>query len=160
MNPNAAADPGLVYDMGTADYIHYLCAMHYNNSAISHLVGNLTNCPVEKPSVLDVNLPSITIPSIRTTPIVVKRTVTNVGAPNSTYRVIIEPPTGVLVSVKPEVLVFNSTGDKISFQVTFSTTHQMNTGYFFGSLTWTDKAHFVRIPLSVRTEMFQPYGDD
>lgn len=160
MNPNAAADPGLVYDMGTADYIHYLCAMHYNNSAISHLVGNLTNCPVEKPSVLDVNLPSITIPSIRTTPIVVTRTVTNVGAPNSTYSAIIEPPTGVLVSVKPGVLVFNSTGDKISFQVTFSTTHQMNTGYFFGSLTWTDKAHFVRIPLSVRADMFQTDGDD
>lgn len=26
MNPNRAADPGLVYDMGTEDYIHYLCA--------------------------------------------------------------------------------------------------------------------------------------
>ncbi|XP_024026852.1 subtilisin-like protease SBT3.6 isoform X1 [Morus notabilis] len=160
VNPNAAADPGLVYDMGTSDYAHYLCAMHYNNSAISHLIGNLTKCPLQKPSVLDVNLPSITIPSIRTTPIVVTRTVTNVGSPNSIYEATIEPPSGVLVSVKPEFLVFNSTIEKISFQVTISTTHQMNTDYLFGSLTWTDKVHIVRIPLSVRTEMFQPYGND
>ncbi|PON61127.1 Subtilase [Trema orientale] len=160
VNPNAAADPGLVFDMETADYIHYLCAMHYNNSAISRLTGNITNCPVQKLSVLDVNLPSITIPSIGSTSITVTRTVTNVGPPNSTYRPIIEPPSGIVVSVNPEVLVFNSTVKKVSFKVTVATTHQMNTGYMFGSLIWSDKVHFVRIPLSVRTEMFQPYGDE
>ncbi|PON37762.1 Subtilase [Parasponia andersonii] len=158
VNPTAAADPGLVYDMNTADYIHYLCAMPYNNSAISHLTGNITKCPVQKPSVLDVNLPSITIPSIGSTSITVTRTVTNVGAPNSIYRAVVEPPSGIVVSVEPEVLVFNFTVKKISFRVTVSTTHQFNTGYLFGSLTWSDTVHFVRVPLSVRTEMFKSYG--
>ena len=159
VNPNAAADPGLVYDMGMADYIHYLCTMHYNNSAISHLTGITTNCPIQRPSILDINVPSITIPSLRTSPIVVTRTVTNVGAPNSVYRAIIEPPSGALVSVKPEVLVFNSTVKKVSFKVTIATTYQMSTGYLFGSLTWTDRVHVVRIPLSVRTELLQPFGN-
>ncbi|XP_062074035.1 subtilisin-like protease SBT3.5 [Humulus lupulus] len=160
VNPNVAADPGLVYDMGTADYVHYLCAMHYNNSAISRLTGNVKNCPIQKLSVLDVNLPSIIIPSIRSTSITVTRTVTNVGAQNSTYRPTIEPPSGIAVSVRPDVLTFNSTVKKVSFKVTFSTTLQMNTQYLFGSLTWSDRVHFVRIPLAVRTEMFQPYGDE
>ncbi|XP_062074028.1 subtilisin-like protease SBT3.5 isoform X2 [Humulus lupulus] len=160
VNPNAAADPGLVYDMDMADCIHYLCAMHYNNSVISQLTGNVTNCPIRKLSVLDVNLPSIIIPSIRSTSITVTRTVTNVGAQNSTYRPTIEPPSGIVVSVRPDVLTFNSTVKKVSFKVTFSTTLQMNTQYLFGSLTWSDRVHFVRIPLAVRTEMFQPYGDE
>lgn len=31
VNGNRAADPGLVYDMGTADYTQYLCNMGYKN---------------------------------------------------------------------------------------------------------------------------------
>ncbi|KAH7513631.1 hypothetical protein FEM48_Zijuj11G0001400 [Ziziphus jujuba var. spinosa] len=159
VNPNSAADPGLVYDMETADYVHYLCAMGYNNSAISRLTGKPTTCPLKKPSILDVNLPSITIPSIRSST-TVTRTVTNVGAPNSIYTPIIDPPSGIMVSVKPDVLIFNSEVKKISFKVIVSTTHRMNTGYYFGSLTWTDRVHAVRIPLSVRTEILQPYADE
>ncbi|XP_015866201.3 subtilisin-like protease SBT3.9 isoform X2 [Ziziphus jujuba] len=159
VNPNSAADPGLVYDMETADYVHYLCAMGYNNSAISRLTGKPTTCPLKKPSILDVNLPSITIPSIRSST-TVTRTVTNVGAPNSIYTPIIDPPSGIMVSVKPDVLIFNSEVKKISFKVIVSTNHRMNTGYYFGSLTWTDRVHAVRIPLSVRTEILQPYADE
>ncbi|OMP02779.1 hypothetical protein COLO4_10835 [Corchorus olitorius] len=159
VNPNGAADPGLVYDMDTLDYIHYLCAMGYNNSAISRLMGQAIVCPVEKPSILDVNVPSITISSLRNS-VTLTRTVTNVGAPNSIYRAVIEPPTGVIVTVRPDILVFNSTIKKISFHVTVSAAHQVNTGYFFGSLTWTNQIHAVRIPLSVRTELLQSYADD
>ncbi|GLU17618.1 hypothetical protein SLE2022_339780 [Rubroshorea leprosula] len=91
VNPNGVADPGLVYDMGAADYIHYLCAMGYNNSAIGRLTGKPTACPIEKPSILDVNLPSLTITSLRN-PTTLTRTVTNVGAPESVYTAIIKPP--------------------------------------------------------------------
>ncbi|KAF9673087.1 hypothetical protein SADUNF_Sadunf11G0112300 [Salix dunnii] len=156
VNPNGAAYPGLVYDMGTEDYINYLCAMNYNNTAISRLTGNLTACPIEEPSILNINLPSITIPNLRDT-ITLTRTVTNVGATNSIYRVMIEPPFGTSVSVKPNVLVFNQGTKKITFTVTVTTAHQVNTGYSFGSLTWTDGVHIVRSPLSVRAEFLQPY---
>ncbi|KAJ6727767.1 SUBTILISIN-LIKE PROTEASE SBT3.1-RELATED [Salix koriyanagi] len=156
VNPNGAANPGLVYDMGTEDYINYLCAMNYNNTAISRLTGNLTACPIEEPSILNINLPSITIPNLRNS-ITLTRTVTNVGATNSIYRVMIEPPFGTSVSVKPNVLVFNHGTKKITFTVTVTTAHQVNTEFSFGSLTWTDGVHIVRSPLSVRAEFLQPY---
>lgn len=159
VNPNGAADPGLVYDMGTTDYIHYLCAMAYNNSAISRLTLQSIVCPSTKLSILDVNLPSITIPSLRNST-TITRTITNVGALKTIYRAVIEPPIGIMVSVNPEVLLFNSTIKKISFKVTISTTHKVNTGYYFGSLTWTNGVHAVRSPLSVRTELLQSYADD
>ncbi|KAK2636947.1 hypothetical protein Ddye_031739 [Dipteronia dyeriana] len=158
VNPNEAADPGLVYDMTTDDYIHYLCAMNYNNYTISGLVGKQTMCPSETPSVLDVNVPSITISSLMNSTIVLTRTVTNVGYPKSVYKAVIEPPVGIIVSVKPEALVFDTATKKMSYRVAVSTTHQVNTGYYFGSLTWTDGIHHVRIPLSVRTK--KTYADN
>ncbi|KAI9169159.1 hypothetical protein LWI28_007909 [Acer negundo] len=153
VNPNKAADPGLVYDMTTTDYIHYLCAMSYSNSAISRLTGKPTMCPSKKPSILDVNVPSITIPSLRNCT-TLTRTVTNVGEATKTiYKAAIEPPLGIMVSVNPEVLVFDAATNKISYRVTVSTTYQVNTGFFFGSLTWTNGVHAVRIPISVKTEI-------
>ncbi|KAG6790725.1 hypothetical protein POTOM_006890 [Populus tomentosa] len=158
-NPNGAAHPGLVYDMGTDDYVNYLCALDYNNTAISRLTGKPTVCPTEGPSILNINLPSITIPNLRNS-VILTRTVTNVGASNSIYRVVIEVPFCCSVSVEPHVLVFNRTTKKITFSVTVSTTYEVNTGYFFGSITWLDGVHTVRSPLSVRTEISQPYIDD
>lgn len=145
--------------MGLSDYIHYLCAMGYNNSVINRLTGKSTACPAEKPSILDVNLPSITISSLRNS-VTLTRTVTNVGSPNSIYRADIEPPTGMTVTVKPHILVFNSRTKKISFNVTVCATQKVNTGYFFGSLTWRNEQNTVRIPLSVKTEILQSYADD
>ncbi|KAL0324603.1 UNVERIFIED_CONTAM: Subtilisin-like protease SBT3.5 [Sesamum calycinum] len=98
-NPNGAACPGLVYDMDETDYINYLCSMEYNNSAISRLTGKPVMCP-KTVSILDVNLPSITIPYLRNST-TLTRTVTNVGSTNSIYHVIVEPPTGTIVLVNP-----------------------------------------------------------
>lgn len=159
VNPNGAADPGLVYDMSTTDYMRYLCATGYNNSAISWLVGQATICPSIKPSILDVNVPSITIPNLRNS-VTLIRTVTNVGTSECNYRAVIEPPFGIKVSVTPLVLHFKTTTKKISYQVTVSTSHKVNTGFYFGSLTWTDGVHAVRIPLSVRTQILPLYNDN
>ncbi|KAK4389622.1 Subtilisin-like protease SBT3.5, partial [Sesamum angolense] len=150
-NPNGAACPGLVYDMDETDYINYLCSMEYNNSAISRLTGKPVMCP-ETVSILDVNLPSITIPYLRNST-TLTRTVTNVGSTNSIYHVIVEPPTGTIVLVNPPILIFNSMTKKISFTVTVSSMHQLSAGYYFGSLIWTDGVHDVRSPISVRTAM-------
>ncbi|KAK4571053.1 hypothetical protein RGQ29_029765 [Quercus rubra] len=156
VNSNRAADPGLVYDMGTADYIQYLCAMGNNNSAISQLTEHPTFCPIKQPSILDVNLPSITIPTLGNST-TLTRTVTNVGAVNSRYVAIIEPPRGITIAVKPHILIFNSMIKTISFTVRASSTQKVSTGYTFGSLTWTDGVHTVRSPISVRTEIVESY---
>ncbi|XP_031115898.1 subtilisin-like protease SBT3.3 [Ipomoea triloba] len=148
INPNKARYPGLIYDMGTKDYIHYLCAVGYETSAIGKLAGQTISCP-RGLSILDMNFPSITIPNLKES-VTFKRTVTNVGLTNSIYKVVIEPPKGINVAIKPTTLVFGPTVKKISFTVTVSTTYRFNTGYSFGSLTWNDGVHNVRIPISVK----------
>ncbi|CAN6846489.1 unnamed protein product, partial [Brassica oleracea] len=137
VNPEKAARPGLVYDMATHDYVLYLCAADYSDISISRVLGKATVCPTTKPSVLDLNLPSITIPNLRDE-VTLTRTLTNVGPFNSVYKVVINPPTGVNVSVTPT---------------------SKHTGCYFGSLTWSDNMHNVAIPLSVRTQILPRYYD-
>ncbi|CAN8246596.1 unnamed protein product [Cochlearia groenlandica] len=158
VNPEKAAKPGLVYDLKLEDYILYLCSVGYNEASISGLVGKITVCSNPKPSVLDFNLPSITIPNLKEE-VNLTRTVTNVGPLDSVYKVTVEPPFGVEVIVTPETLVFNSTTKSVSFQVKVLTTHKINTGYYFGSLTWSDYVHNVTIPLTVRTQILENYYD-
>lgn len=150
VNANAARNPGLVYDMGTQDYINYLCAMDYPNSAISNLIGQVESCSKSGVSLLNLNLPSITVPNLKHS-VTLTRTVTNVGDPNSKYQVVIDPPQGTVVKVNPMYLLFNPKIRKMSFNVTITAFHKVTTEYYFGSLTWTDKVHNVRIPISVRS---------
>ncbi|EOA19514.1 hypothetical protein CARUB_v10002407mg, partial [Capsella rubella] len=123
INAEKAVKPGLIYDMNTNDYILYLCSVDYSDISISRVLGKTTVCPNPKPSVLDLNLPSITIPNLRDE-VTFTRTVTNVGPVNSVYKVVIDPPTGVNVAVTPTELVFDSTTTKLSYTVRVSTTHK------------------------------------
>lgn len=153
VNPSKVADPGLVYDMGYDEYVHYLCSSGYDDTSISKLLGKIYTCPSPTPSMLNVNLPSITIPYL-SEEITITRTVTNVGPVRSVYKAVIQPPQGINLKVNPRTLVFGPNANKTTFTVKFSTTHRVNTDYHFGSLTWTDNgAHNVRIPLSVRTRV-------
>ncbi|XVF10180.1 hypothetical protein REPUB_Repub07fG0160500 [Reevesia pubescens] len=140
VNPNGAADPGLVYDKNTEDYVQYLCDMGYSNSAIFQLKEHPVVCPSKQPSIMDVNLPSITIPSLRK-PTILTRTVTNVGPVNSKYKANVGFTSGINITVRPETLIFNSKTKTTSFFVMISSAHNVNAGYYFGSLTWTDGVH-------------------
>ncbi|XP_019090069.1 PREDICTED: subtilisin-like protease SBT3.9 isoform X2 [Camelina sativa] len=160
VNPEKAARPGLIYDMTIYDYVSYICSTYkYNDVSISQVLGNKTVCPKPKPSVLDLNLPSITIPNLKDE-VTLTRTVTNVGPLNSIYKVMIDPPIGISMTVTPHTLQFNSTTKIVSFKVRVSTRHKVNTGYYFGSLTWTDNLHNVVIPVSVRTQILERYHDE
>jgi hypothetical protein len=81
--------------------------------------------------------------------VTVLRTVTNVGPADTTYRAVIEPPTGVDMSVEPVVIRCSKT---TTFRMTFRAKQWVQGGYIFGSLTWLDgDSHSVRIPVTVRT---------
>lgn len=147
-NPTGAKTPGLVYDMGTQDYVNYLCAMGYPQKSINQLTGK--PCLRSGNSILDFNLPSITIPTLRDS-VTVTRTVTNVGNHNSKYKAFIDSPPGTAVKVNPKTLVFNPNVKKMRFKVTVTTFHNITTEYYFGWLTWADGTHYVKIPISVRT---------
>ncbi|XP_044950390.1 subtilisin-like protease SBT3.6 [Hordeum vulgare subsp. vulgare] len=150
VDPNRAAHPGLVYDMRPSDYVRFLCSMGYNNSAIASMVQQHTPCQHSPKSQLNLNVPSITIPELRGK-LSVSRTVTNVGPVTSKYRARVEAPPGVDVTVSPSLLTFNSTVNRLTFKVMFQAKLKVQGRYTFGSLTWEDGTHTVRIPLVVRT---------
>ena len=158
VNPNRARDPGLIYDMGMTDYVHYLYSIGYNSSAISALTLQSTVCPSKSPSILDLNLPSITVPNLGAS-VTVTRTVTNVGPVDSKYVASVESPLGVQVAVRPQMLVFNSTVKKLSFTVTLSSSHKSVGGYYIGSLSWSDGIRMVKSPISVKIEIIPSYTD-
>lgn len=148
INPKAAADPGLVYDASIEDYILFLCGLGYNTSSMHVFTNSTFVCPNTLPLSVDLNYPSIALSALqgeRT----VTRTVTNVGSANSLYSVVIHPPANVQVSISPEELLFHHKGEKLVFQVTF-TTLKVTGNYSFGSYTWTDGQHHVRSPFAVQ----------
>ncbi|CAO2038009.1 unnamed protein product [Urochloa humidicola] len=143
INPDKAANPGLVYDMDVRDY-----AKIFNCT-----LGQDDDCETYTGQLYQLNLPSIAVPNLKLDSVTVWRTVTNVGAMDVTYRVVVEAPAGVDVSVEPSVIRFNGGGSKkATFRVTMKARQWVQGGYTFGSLTWLDgSAHSVRIPIAVRT---------
>ncbi|KAG9442891.1 hypothetical protein H6P81_018745 [Aristolochia fimbriata] len=158
VNPNRAANPGLAYDMNLLEHRDFLCSMGYNNSAISSMTRAMTVCPKKIKSQMDLNLPSISVPRLKKS-LTVSRTVTNVGPVNSVYAVHVEHPPGVWVGVNPSILSFNSSIKQLTFSVTFHSLLKVQGRYSFGSLSWSDGTHIVRIPLAVRIVIDNFYSD-
>ncbi|KAK3156564.1 hypothetical protein QOZ80_2AG0108860 [Eleusine coracana subsp. coracana] len=141
INPDKAADPGLVYDVDAREYTKFFnCTL-----------GPKDDCDTYAGQLYQLNLPSIAVSDLKGS-VVVSRTVTNVGSLDATYRVIVEAPPGVDMSVEPSVIRFNYSSKTAKFQVTFRAKQWVQGGYTFGSLTWLDdNTHSVRIPVAVRT---------
>ncbi|CAM0953626.1 unnamed protein product [Alopecurus aequalis] len=140
MDPDMAADPGLVYDIDTKDFSMFLNC--------TELFGD---CGTYMGQLYQLNLPSIALPELKDT-ITVRRTVTNVGPKEATYQAMVQAPTGVAVCVEPSVLKFTKSGSRsMTFKVTFTAKRRVQGGYTFGSLTWLDgNTHSVRIPIATR----------
>jgi hypothetical protein len=141
MNPDKAADPGLVYDVDARDYTKFFnCTL-----------GPKDDCEAYDRELYQLNLPSIAVPDLRGA-VTVSRTVTNVGPADTAYRAVIEAPAGVDMSVEPAVIRFHGGSKTSTFRVTFRPKQWVQGGYTFGSLTWLDgDSHSVRIPVAVRT---------
>ncbi|VVA33197.1 PREDICTED: subtilisin [Prunus dulcis] len=158
VDPNKAISPGLIYDIESSDYIHFLCSMGYNNTAISLVAGTKITCQKSTKFIVNLNLPSITIHELKQS-MTVSRRVTNVGPVNSVYFARVQAPAGVSVKVKPSVLSFNSTVKKLEFKVIVCSLLRVQGRFTFGNLFWEDGLHVVRIPLVVRTVRDDLYAD-
>ena len=142
MDPDRAADPGLVYDIDAREYTKFFnCTL-----------ASFDDCQRYMGQLYQLNLPSIVVPDLEDS-VVVRRTVTNVGPAEATYRAAVEAPAGVAVSVEPSVISFTRGGKGSStFEMTFTARQRVQGGYTFGSLTWSDgSTHSVRLPVAVRT---------
>ncbi|EPS65791.1 hypothetical protein M569_08985, partial [Genlisea aurea] len=164
-DPVSALDPGLVYDIGTDDYLNFLCALNYTGSQINTVARRNYTCDAAAGtySVNDLNYPSfavaldspVTAPGggsdAEKKPTVVKyrRTLTNVGIPG-TYRVSINlPTTAVKVTVEPPSLTFSQTDEKQSYTATFAAEPMPSNTNLFGRIEWSDGKHVVGSPVAI-----------
>lgn len=149
INPNRAADPGLVYDIDPREYNKFFaCSINRASSS----------CDITSVPVYQLNLPSISIPDLRGS-VAVLRTVTNVGKVDTVYHAVIESPPGVKMDVEPSVLVFNGTNKVQKFQVKLSPMWKVQGDYTFGSLIWHNGQKTVRIPIAARMTIHDLYAD-
>ena len=140
LNPTPAGDPGLVYDIGTADYARFLCGLSLAPPAGAGNCATLGSIQA-----YNLNLASLTASGIVGS-VTLNRTVKNVSAANSTY-----VPTATLagwnVTVSPASMTI-APGASANYSVTLTrTTAAINT-WTFGSLVWNDGVHTVTSPLT------------
>ncbi|KAH9309184.1 hypothetical protein KI387_037095, partial [Taxus chinensis] len=155
LNPMKALDPGLVYESNPNDHFLFLCYYGYNQTQIGTISGNKSFlCPNESSTDLisNINYPSISIAKLNGTKTLV-RTLTNVGAVDSTYKTSVVSPRQVQVKVSPEELVFSATQKSIAvtveLKVTAAPTPATVKNYVFGSLSFSDGIHTVNTPIIV-----------
>lgn len=157
VDPVAALNPGLVYDITPDDYLNFLCALDYTPSQINVVAKRNFTCDSSKKySVAELNYPSFAVAfqsSSGNGPSVVKytRTLTNVDSPAATYKVSISSETtAVKINVDPESLSFAQVNEKKSYTVTFTSTASSLTtnSDSFARLEWSDGKHIVGSPIA------------
>ncbi|BAD53012.1 subtilisin-like serine proteinase [Oryza sativa Japonica Group] len=148
INPNRAADPGLIYDIDPTDY----------NKFFACTIKTSASCNATMLPRYHLNLPSIAVPDLRD-PTTVSRTVRNVGEVNAVYHAEIQCPPGVKMVVEPSVLVFDAANKVHTFKVSFSPLWKLQGDYTFGSLTWHNDNKSVRIPIAVQITIQDFYAD-
>ncbi|KAL2494640.1 subtilase family protein [Forsythia ovata] len=138
--PAKAMDPGLVYDSNYTDYLLFLCS--YNNTAKN--VDPSFTCPKEFSSPSNLNYPTVAASFINGE-ISVHRTVTNVGAGGSVYKLSIGTPIGYSVNISPTTLNFKHSGEMKSFNNTIKPEIGVTKDdYAFGWYMWSDGTHTER----------------
>lgn len=142
VRPNLAANPGLVFDSGFADWFGFLCGTQLPVSFCSDL-----GVPVLDPS--DFNTAAIAIGDLAGAQ-TVKRTVTNVSGATVTYSPTVSGAAGLTVSFAPSSFTL-APGQKQEIAVTITRTSAPLNAYTGGQITWSSSnAASVRIPLVVR----------
>ncbi|KAK9061135.1 hypothetical protein SSX86_018315 [Deinandra increscens subsp. villosa] len=148
IDPAKAVDPGLVYDAGEQDFVSFLCGQGYNTTTLKLVTGDSSVCSAaNNATVWNLNYPSFAlsaqIPGSVTRTF--NRTVTNVGAADSSYEAKVVAPSGLVVKVNPSSLAFKAVGEKQTFVVTVDAT--IGSSMLSGSLVWSDGAHNVTSPI-------------
>ena len=149
LNPLQAANPGLVYDVGEADYVKFLCGQGYNDTKLQLVTGeNITCSAATNGTVWDLNYPSFAVSTEHGAGVTrtFTRTVTNVGSPVSTYKAIVVGPPELSIQVEPGVLSFKSLGETQTFTVTVGVAALSNP-VISGSLVWDDGVYKARSPI-------------
>ncbi|CAK9173093.1 unnamed protein product [Ilex paraguariensis] len=152
IDPLAAVNPGLVFDASEVDYINFLCKQGYNTTTLRLVTGDNSVCNSTEPGrAWDLNYPSFSLYVEDGQQIagVFTRTVTNVGAADSTYTAIMHMPPTINVSVEPSTLSFSALGETKSFTVKVTGPTISQQPIISGAITWQSGVYSVRTPLVV-----------
>ncbi|XP_013733786.2 subtilisin-like protease SBT4.8 [Brassica napus] len=157
VDPIAALNPGLVYDLDKADHVTFLCGLNYTSESLKLISGETVTC-TGNTLPRNLNYPSMSAKLSETNSsftITFNRTVTNVGTPNSTYisKIILNHGTKLSVKVSPSVLAMKTVKEKQSFTVTVSGSSIDPQLPSSASLIWSDGTHKVRSPIVVYTDV-------
>jgi hypothetical protein len=144
IDPQKAADPGLIYNAGKNDWVKYQCKV--NKAAVTP-ASDCTNIGTLDET-YNLNLPSITVGTV-TGSVIVSRNVTNVGATSATYTAAVTPPPGFNTTVSPSTLAL-APGETKSFTVTIAGAGAAEGVWQFGQLVWSDGTHSVRSPIQAK----------
>ena len=145
VQPNSAADPGLVYNAGWNDWLAFLCR---TTTGVSPATCNALAGMGYSLDPSDLNVASIAIGDLVVSQTVTRK-VTNVGDGKATYTASYTGMGGFTVTVSPDSLTLNP-GETKAFTVTFTRTNAAPGSYVGGQLTWSDGVHSVRSPMVVR----------
>ena len=157
VDPIAALNPGLVYELDKADHITFLCGLKYTSKTLRLITGEAITC-TGKTLPRNLNYPSMSAKRARSnSPFTVtfNRTVTNVGTPNSQYisQIVLNQGSKLNVKVTPNVLSMKSVKEKQFFTVTVSGSNIDPKLPSSASLIWSDGTHKVRSPNVVYTDI-------
>ncbi|CAJ1976068.1 unnamed protein product [Sphenostylis stenocarpa] len=162
VHPEKAINPGLVYDISTYDYVDFLCNSNYSAHDIRVITRKGADCSGAKRAghAANLNYPSLSAlfeqygkqqGILMSTHFI--RTVTNVGDPNSVYRVTVATPADTKVTVEPDTLAFRRLGQKLNFLVRVQTRQVKlspgSSSVKTGSIVWSDGKHTITSPLVV-----------
>ncbi|XP_009126731.2 subtilisin-like protease SBT4.8 [Brassica rapa] len=157
VDPIAALNPGLVYELDKADHITFLCGLNYTSKTLRLITGEAVTC-TGNTLPRNLNYPSMSAKLSETNSsftVTFNRTVTNVGIPNSTYKsmIVLNQGSKLNVEVTPNVLSMKSVKEKQSFTVTVSGSNIDPKLPSSASLIWSDGIHKLRSPIVVYTDI-------
>jgi subtilisin family serine protease len=144
--PNAALEPGLVYDVSDDEYDAFACA------TVARAVPEERCAQLENDGVSaapeDMNQPSIGIARLANQKTVSRR-VTNISEETASLSVSIAPPPGIRIDVVPPTLSV-APGQTASYDVTFRYESGPLDLWRFGSLIWSGGDHSVYSSIAVK----------
>jgi len=142
-DPNAAMNPGLVFDSNFGDWLGFLCGTQLPTSFCTG-----SGVPVLDPS--DLNVPSIAIGDLAGTQTVTRR-IKNVSGQRATFTVDTSAaPADMTISVTPSIVTLNPGASATLTIVIINVSAPVN-AYRFGSIAWTsDLGHTARIPVVIQ----------
>ncbi|MBT8098368.1 MAG: S8 family serine peptidase, partial [Gammaproteobacteria bacterium] len=144
--PNAAFDPGLVYDAGDDDYDAFACGFDFESIPEARC-DELAAAGMSF-NARDMNQPSIAIARLANEQTVSRR-VTNVSDEAQSFTASLSPPVGMSATVSPATLSL-AAGQSASFDVTLTYQSGPLDLWRFGSLTWISDDYEVRSALAIK----------